>query len=92
MHRYDSKLFSNDEATQILVAEDPAASLPLSAPLRATSGNVTSDMIPNKSALMVNFISLSVMEDLICGFEEIVNIYCILKVRIGVIIDATLNH
>lgn len=91
MHRYDSKLFSNDEATQILVAEDPAASLPLSAPLRATSGNVTFDMIPNKSALMVNFISLSVM-DLICGFEEIVNIYCILKVRIGIIIDATLNH
>ncbi|RWW32026.1 hypothetical protein GW17_00003314 [Ensete ventricosum] len=51
MHRYDSKLFSNHEAAQILVAEDPAASLPLSAPLRATSGNVTFGMIPNKSAL-----------------------------------------
>ncbi|THU46410.1 hypothetical protein C4D60_Mb09t04650 [Musa balbisiana] len=57
MHRYDSKLFSNDEATQILVAEDPAASLPLSAPLHATSGNVTFDMIPNKSALMGSLVS-----------------------------------
>ncbi|CAL9040805.1 protein ABIL1-like [Musa acuminata AAA Group] len=42
----------NSEVFHLLVAEDPAASLPLSAPLRATSGNVTFDMIPNKSALM----------------------------------------
>ncbi|CAL9135044.1 unnamed protein product [Musa textilis] len=42
----------NSEVFHLLVAEDPVASLPLSAPLRATSGNVTFDMIPNKSALM----------------------------------------
>ncbi|KAJ8458649.1 hypothetical protein OPV22_031575 [Ensete ventricosum] len=41
----------NSEVFHLLVAEDPAGSLPLSAPLRATSGNVTFGMIPNKSAL-----------------------------------------